>query len=115
MSPDVLRPQLPAADAARPQLPTAVVGVVIALCALLLVKWLAVIGLVALGLVVLARVMWLRRYRPLSTLGSVPVFPLPRIALEPVPSADDCSWCGLRGGHRDPSGQLLRPRLVHRV
>ena len=35
--------------------------------------------------------------------------PAPR----PAPSPDDCTWCGLAGGHRDVRGRLLRPRYVH--
>ena len=84
----------------RVPVPSAPVGIVIALCAVLLLKWLAVVALIVGGLVVLTRWLW-RRHRPLV--------PPPRSG-EP-----DCSWCGLAGGHRDWSGRPVRPRHAHQV
>jgi hypothetical protein len=86
----------------RVPVPSAPVGIVIALCAVLLLKWLAVVALVVGGLVMLARWLW-RRHRPL---GPVPA---PR---SPEP---DCSWCGLAGGHLDVRGRPVRPRHFHQV
>ena len=93
------------------------VGLLIALCALLLLKWLAVVALVAVGLAAL--IWWARRDptvvhepAPRSPAPTAPVVPVTAVApREPVD--DDCSWCGLRGGHRDASGRLVRPRHVH--
>jgi hypothetical protein len=87
------------------------VGIVIALCAVLLLKWLAVVALIVGGLVVLARWLW-RRHRPLAPAAVDHAFltaPAPRSG-EP-----DCSWCGLAGGHRDWSGRPVRPRHAHSV
>jgi hypothetical protein len=84
------------------------VGIVIALCAVLLLKWLAVVALVVGGLVLLARWLW-RRHRPLAPGPAAVTVPAPRSA-EP-----DCSWCGLAGGHHDGLGRPLRPRYVHEV
>lgn len=97
---------------------TWVVGVIVALCAVLLLKWLAVVALVAGG--VLAFVRWARGGRvrdddpaddpsdggPFDDVRAVVV---PR----PAPSPDDCTWCGLADGHRDARGRLIRPRHVH--
>jgi hypothetical protein len=84
------------------------VGIVIALCAVLLLKWLAVVALVVGGLVVLARWFW-RRHRPLAPEPAAVTLPAPRYG-EP-----DCTWCGLAGGHHDGLGRPLRPRHVHQV
>ena len=83
-------------------------GIVIALCAVLLLKWLAVVALVVGGLVVLARWSW-RRHRPLPPEPTAVTVAAPRRA-EP-----DCTWCGLAGGHRDGSGRPVRPRHAHEV
>ncbi len=91
----------------RVPVPSAPVGIVIALCAVLLLKWLAVVALVVGGLVVLARWLW-RRHRPALAAAPAPVtVPAPRSA-EP-----DCSWCGLAGGHVDLRGRPVRPRHFH--
>jgi hypothetical protein len=101
------------------------VGIVIALCAVLLLKWLAVVALVAWGATLLGRGLWRRRYRPLMLeLEPAPTIPdhgldllLP--APRPVSSAsggahgEDCSWCGLAGGHQDLRGRPVRPRHAH--
>jgi cobalamin synthase len=95
------------------------VGTVIALCAVLLLKWLAVVALVAGGLVVLARWLWRRRYVPLA-LGLEPAAPreaehgLVRLPA-PRPEGPDCTWCGLAGGHHDALGRELRPRYAHQA
>jgi hypothetical protein len=97
-----------------------VVGLLTALCALLLLKWLAVVALAALALGAL--VWWARRdpTRPAPTVRRREVDPEPAWEPEPAPVArvatdDDCSWCGLPGGHRDLHGRLVRPRHVHQV
>lgn len=96
-------------------------GTVIALCAVLLLKWLAVVALIAWGVTVLVRWLWRRRYRPLTPdagtapapdHGLGPVLPAPR---PDEARAGDCSWCGLAGGHRDLRGRPVRPRLAHAV
>jgi hypothetical protein len=86
------------------------VGIVIALCAVLLLKWLAVVALVVGGLVVLARWLW-RRHRPLAA------GPAPALVTVPAPRSGepDCSWCGLAGGHHDGFGRPVRPRHFHQV
>jgi hypothetical protein len=83
------------------------VGIVIALCAVLLLKWLAVVALVVGGLVLLVRWLW-RRHGPAREHVAVTV-PAPRGG-EP-----DCTWCGLAGGHRDVLGRPVRPRHAHEV
>ncbi len=93
-------------------------GTVIALCAVLLLKWLAVVALVVTGLVVLARGLWRRRYRPLALEmePAAPRAPEPGLVPVPRPAADpDCSWCGLAGGHHDLLGRPVRPRHAHDV
>jgi hypothetical protein len=88
------------------------VGIVIALCAVLLLKWLAVLALVVGGLVLLVRWLW-HRHRPAArgaVLDDAPVIvPLPRS------SEPDCTWCGLAGGHHDGYGRPVRPRHFHQV
>lgn len=82
----------------------------IALCAVLLLKWLAVVALIACGLALTVRWLW-RRHHPAAALpddaGLDVLLPAPR------EGDDDCSWCGLRGGHRDVRGRLVRPRHAH--
>jgi hypothetical protein len=89
------------------------------LCAVLLLKWLAVVALVAGGLVVLARWLWRRRYRPLALElePAVPREPDPGLVRlpGPPPTDPDCSWCGLAGGHHDALGRTLRPRYAHQA
>jgi hypothetical protein len=101
------------------------VGIVIALCAVLLLKWLAVVALIACGATVLARWLWRRRYRPLTLdVETAPAVVgdhgLDLVLPAPRPDAagsdgEDCSWCGLEGGHRDLRGRPVRPRLAHAV
>ena len=120
-----------------------VIAVVVAFCAVLLLKWLALVAVAAVVLFVFVR--WARggwdgdgaavdpaaeqvgdgqvgvgqvgdgrpaparSHRLPYTVDDVEV-PTPR------PSAhDDCTWCGLRGGHRDDRGRLVRPRHAHAV
>jgi hypothetical protein len=96
----------------RVPVPSAPVGIVIALCAVLLLKWLAVVALIVGGLVVLTRWLW-RRHRPLVPRPAANEAPL----TVPAPRSGelDCSWCGLAGGHRDWSGRPVRPRHAHEV
>lgn len=95
-----------------------VVGLLIAFCALLLLKWLAVVALAAAGI---ALAVWWARRDPTAVRPSVVAAPAVAEALLVAPVAsrvateDDCSWCGLPGGHRDLHGFLVRPRHVHRV
>ena len=85
-------------------------GIVIALCAVLLLKWLAVVALIAFGVTVLARWLWRRRYRPITLdVGTAPAVAVPAAR----PEGEDCSWCGLEGGHRDLRGRPVRPRFAH--
>ncbi|MEJ2868928.1 hypothetical protein WCD74_14240 [Actinomycetospora sp. OC33-EN08] len=103
---------------ARIPVPGGVIGVVIALCAVLLLKWLAIVALVVCGLTLLARWGWRRRRA-----GAGPVVGTPGLTgdvglelLVPVPRpapVDDCTWCGLAGGHRDLRGRPVRPRHAH--
>lgn len=102
----------------RVPVPGAVVGVVIALCAVLLLKWLAIVALVGWGLTLLVREAW-RRHRgetpPALDAGLDLLLPAPREEAPVVPVApdEDCTWCGLAGGHRDLRGRLVRPRHAH--
>ena len=90
---------------ARVPVPGAVVGVVIALCAILLLKWLAIVALVGWGLTLFVREAW-RRHRgtapPALDAGLDLLLPEPRAEAVAVPAApsEDCTWCGLAGGHR---------------
>ena len=108
---------------------TAVVGLLIAFCAVLLAKWLAVVALAALLLaLVLRRVVRAVRGRraPAEVDATVPVTdtvvdrvlgaaldraPAPLAAVDPA--APPCSWCGLLGGHHDRDGRPVRPRHAH--
>jgi hypothetical protein len=92
----------------RVPVPSAPVGIVIALCAVLLLKWLAVLALIVGALVVLVRWSW-RHRRPFAPEPELLTVPGPRSA-EP-----DCTWCGLAGGHHDGAGRPVRPRFVHHV
>ncbi|MDL5155709.1 hypothetical protein [Actinomycetospora termitidis] len=102
---------------ARIPVPGGVIGVVIALCAVLLLKWLAIVALVVCGLTLLARWAW-RRHRG-SVAGIAPATTSADAGLDlvlPAPrphAADDCTWCGLVGGHRDLRGRPVRPRHAH--
>ncbi|MCD2190188.1 hypothetical protein [Actinomycetospora soli] len=100
----------------RVPVPGAVVGVVIALCAVLLLKWLAIVALVGWGLTLLVRWAW-RRHRgtpaPPLDAGLDLLLPAPRAEQGPAPASEDCTWCGLVGGHRDLRGRLVRPRHAH--
>lgn len=99
---------------------TAIVGLLIAFCAVLLAKWLAVVALAGLLLVVVLRFALLRVVRSVrgrrAPAGLAVVAPDrgpvtgPQRVVVPMP---DCSWCGLVGGHRDLRGQPVRPRHAH--
>ncbi|MCD2192346.1 hypothetical protein LQ327_02905 [Actinomycetospora endophytica] len=95
----------------RLPVPSALVGIVIALCAVLLLKWLAVVALVGWGVTVLARWLWTHRHQRVT----VDVEPAPASGRSPEAVGTDCSWCGLAGGHRDLRGRPVRPRLAHAV
>ena len=105
----------------RVPVPSALVAVVIALCAVLLLKWLAVVALIGWGVTILARGLWRRRYRPLA-LELDPASPrdpdhgLDLLLPDARPDGsegEDCSWCGLAGGHQDLRGRPVRPRHAH--
>lgn len=99
---------------------TAIVGLLIAFCAVLLAKWLAVVALAGLLLVVVLRFAFRRaarsvRARRAPALASVEQ-PVPGPVTGPhkvVVPMPDCSWCGLVGGHRDFHGEPVRPRHAH--
>lgn len=99
----------------RVPVPSAVAGTVIALCAVLLLKWLAVVALIACGLALMVRWLWRRRHP--ATSGSTAAVPddagIALLLPAPREGGDDCSWCGLSGGHRDVRGRLVRPRHAH--
>ena len=96
-------------------------GVGVALCALLLLRWLALVALAS--LVVIALVRWARglpvlpprgwRQRVLTALRSAgPARPV--TTTSPThPEADACSWCGRPGGHLGRDGERIRPRHAH--
>jgi len=99
---------------------TAVVGLLIALCALLLVKWLALLALASVALLALLRFALRRAVRAIRARRSardpgVPTHPgaAPSAAVLAMTTAPDCSWCGLRGGHVDMRGRPVRPRHAH--
>lgn len=99
------------------RLPGVVSALVVALCALLLLKWLAVAGLVALAVALLVRWMWRGgfhavRFEEVAEQAEQGA-PAPAPTMRREPSLDDCSWCGHPGGHRDVAGRLVRPRHVH--
>jgi hypothetical protein len=104
---------------------TAIVGLLIAFCALLLFKWLALVALAAVVLVAVLRFALRRAVHAVrgrrsadadpGTVGATPAVPsapatAPVLPLVPAP---DCSWCGLLGGHRDLRGHPVRPRHAH--
>lgn len=95
---------------------TAIVVLLIAFCAVLLAKWLAVVALAGLLLVVVLRrvIHAVRGRRALDEAAVVAPDPGPvtgpQRVVVPMP---DCSWCGLVGGHRDLRGDPVRPRLAH--
>lgn len=88
---------------------TVLAGLVVAFCAVLMAKWLAIAALGALAL-------YLVVHRLVVRGRGGPLLPAAFLAEDRGllgPGADDCSWCGLAGGHRDPLGRPLRPRLAH--
>lgn len=96
---------------------TAVVGLLIAFCALLLFKWLALVALAALVLVAVLRFALRRGIRAVrarrsgrSDEAAPAAVPAAVVAMTTAP---DCSWCGLVGGHRDLRGRAVRPRHAH--
>jgi hypothetical protein len=120
---------------------TAVVGLLIAFCALLLAKWLAVVALAALLLALVLRVALRRVVRAVrgrrapaadlveptsGVLGDTAVdravdrafdraaTPWRSTGVVPVTTVGPpCSWCGLVGGHHDREGRPVRPRHAH--
>jgi hypothetical protein len=104
---------------------TAIVGLLIAFCALLLFKWLALVALAALMFVAVLRFALHRVVRAVRGRRAARADPGPAGATSVVPSgfatapvlplvpAPDCSWCGLLGGHRDLRGHPVRPRHAH--
>ncbi|MEJ2888054.1 hypothetical protein [Actinomycetospora aeridis] len=115
---------------------TAVVGLLIAFCAVLLAKWLAVVALAALVLLAVLRFALRRTVRAFRARRARVSAPVPEVAA-PVAARRDgstrrgstrrgsagasaslssgrtCSWCGLAGGHHDLHGQPMRPRHAH--
>jgi hypothetical protein len=95
---------------------TAIVGLVVAFCALLLFKWLALVALAAVVLVGALRfavrraVRAVRARRARRRQEPAEAVPAAVIAMTVAP---DCSWCGLHGGHRDVQGRPVRPRHAH--
>jgi len=119
---------------------TAVVGLLIAFCAVLLAKWLAVVALAALLLAVVLRLAMRRVVRAVrgrgapAELAAEPAAPVTDTAVDRVVGAaldraagprrptgvvpvttvgPPCSWCGLVGGHHDGEGRPVRPRHAH--
>ncbi|WP_433783479.1 hypothetical protein ACQPX6_25695 [Actinomycetospora sp. CA-101289] len=120
---------------------TAVVGLLIAFCAVLLAKWLAVVALAALLLAAVLRVALRRvvravrgRRAPVAELvepvgvggvvgGATAVDRAvgaafdraagPRRVVPVTTVGPPCSWCGLVGGHHDREGRPVRPRHAH--
>ncbi|MDD7931089.1 hypothetical protein [Actinomycetospora straminea] len=104
---------------------TMVVGLLIALCALLLAKWLAVVALAALVLLAVLRLALRRVWRGVRARRAGPADPAAptapatgeRLAAVPAPvtriPGPTCSWCGLVGGHHDLRGRPVRPRHAH--
>ena len=114
---------------------TTIVVLLIAFCAVLLAKWLAVVALAGLLLVAvlrfalrrLVRSVRARRLRadaPTEVPAGRPFASWTDTADQPVPGPvtgphrvvvpmPDCSWCGLVGGHRDFHGRPVRPRHAH--
>ena len=86
---------------------TVAAALVAAFCALLLAKWLAVAALAALALFLVVRrvVVGLLRARrgPADE----------EDASAEDPHDEDCTWCGLAGGHHDSLGRPVRPRHAH--
>jgi hypothetical protein len=88
---------------------TVAAALVAAFCALLLAKWLALAALVALAIFLGLRrlVVGVRRNRrgpadeddQTDVAGDLP--------------GEDCTWCGLAGGHHDSLGRPVRPRHAH--
>ncbi|WP_285657246.1 hypothetical protein [Actinomycetospora sp. NBRC 106375] len=100
-----------------PRVTTAVVGLLIAFCAVLLFKWLALVAVAAvvvIGVLRFAVRRLLRAIRARRTAGEG----APAAAADPAPvvvlaSGPPCSWCGLVGGHHDLHGRPVRPRHAH--
>ena len=91
-----------------------VVALLIALCTVVLAKWLALVAFAAVVLALLARPAVrrvTRRFRERRAARGPALVAVPGARV--VDEEPDCSWCGLAGGHRDPLGRPLRPRLAH--
>ncbi|WP_165825915.1 hypothetical protein [Actinomycetospora cinnamomea] len=111
---------------------TVIVGLLIAFCALLLAKWLALVAFAALLLALVLRFAVRRVVRAVRS-RRAPVEPVSDTALDraggaaldragdrrapvvPVTARTGapCSWCGLVGGHHDLAGRPVRPRHAH--
>ena len=99
---------------------TVVVGLIGALCALLLLKWLALVAILALVVVAGVRWAWGRPVVPRPGPSALRRALVPRLAPAaggPVRAGDvpgeDCSWCGRPGGHLGRDGERIRPRHAH--
>ncbi|TDQ48942.1 hypothetical protein EV188_111112 [Actinomycetospora succinea] len=105
-----------------------IVGLLIAFCAVLLAKWLAVVAIAAVVLLavlrfalrrVVAAVRARREARQAVVPGAVAAsLATPAPAPAPVPArpratGPTCTWCGLTGGHQDLRGRHVRPRHAH--
>ncbi|MEJ2862335.1 hypothetical protein [Actinomycetospora flava] len=107
---------------------TMIVGLLIAFCAVLLAKWLAVVAIAAFVLLAvlrfaLRRVVRAARARRAARAASAVAPPAATGPVSRTASAAPavssalpgraCSWCGLAGGHHDLHGRPVRPRHAH--
>jgi len=86
---------------------TVAAALVAAFCALLLAKWLAIAAVAAFALFLGVRrlvVGLLRARRGPAEEDHHPA---------EDPHDEDCTWCGLVGGHHDSLGRPVRPRHAH--
>jgi hypothetical protein len=87
---------------------TVAAALVAAFCALLLAKWLALAALVALAI-------FLGLRQVLVGLLRARRGPADEDETAENPPDEDCTWCGLAGGHHDSLGRPVRPRHAHGV